>query len=125
MPRNFAWITKDRLAVNERPGGYAPNHRKIRRQEELLWLRARQFDRIASLLPSSHNLHAYDELLLHQDELGDRVMGVVAGYLRWSGILPGEPKAITIIEQLLKWQIGSAGRVIVTIASELPMPEMQ
>ena len=158
VPRNFTWIIKDRLAVSERPGGYAPNHRKVRRQEELLWLRAQGFDRIVSLLGSSHNLHAYDELhltwshfplvsgydseevlralypslhdwlrkgevvLIHQDELSDRLMGVVAGYLRWSGIMPDGPRAIAVVEQILKRQMGSVGRVLVTIVSELPPP---
>ena len=35
-PRYFAWIIKDQLAVSERPGGYARNHRRVRRQEETL-----------------------------------------------------------------------------------------
>ena len=64
VPRNFTWIIKDRLAISERPGGYAPNHRRVRRQEELLWLRAQGFDRVVSMLSSSHNLHAYDEFHL-------------------------------------------------------------
>ena len=37
-PRGFCWIIKDRLAASERPGGFARNHRKVRRQEELIWL---------------------------------------------------------------------------------------
>ena len=61
-PRFFCWIIKDQLAISERPGGYARNHRKVRRQEEILWLRGEGFTRVVSLLPSSHNLHAYDEL---------------------------------------------------------------
>ena len=61
-PRFFAWIIKGQLAVSERPGGYARNHRKVRRQEEILWLRGEGFTRMVSLLPSPHNLHAYDEL---------------------------------------------------------------
>jgi hypothetical protein len=158
VPRNFAWIIKDRLAVSERPGGYAPSHRKIRRQEELLWLKAQGFDRVISLLSSSHNLHAYGEfqlasshfplsqsgdadaertlaelfpamhdwlragerILVHQDELGDRIMGVVAGYIRWSGILPDGPRAITVVEQILSRQMGSAGRRLVAIVDTLP-----
>ena len=40
-PRFFAWIIKGHLAVSERPGGYARNHRKVRRHEEILWLRGR------------------------------------------------------------------------------------
>ncbi|MGO9583982.1 MAG: hypothetical protein ACLP36_14405 [Acidimicrobiales bacterium] len=156
VPRNFCWIIKDHLAVSERPGGYAPNHRKVRRQEELLWLRAQGFTRVVSLLGSTHNLHAYEELglewsrfpmpapsetrnvlaelypslhgwlrngerlLLHQEELGDSVMGVVAGYLLWSEILSDGPRAITAMEQLLRRQMGTVGRMIVAAVDELP-----
>ena len=60
-PRGFCWIIKDRLAASERPGGFARNHRKVRRQEELIWLRVNGFTHIVSLLDSPHNLHAYDE----------------------------------------------------------------
>ena len=60
-PRNFTWIIRDHLALSERPGGFAPNHRKVRRNEELLWLRAQGFTQIVSLLPSPHNLHAFDD----------------------------------------------------------------
>lgn len=161
VPRNFAWIIQDRMAVSERPGGYAPSHRKVRRQEELLWLRAQGFDRVISLLSSSHNLHAYGEfnlawshfplsqtvdadaestlaelypamyewlragerILVHQDELGDRIMGVLAGYIRWSGILPDGPRAITVVEQILSRQMGSAGRRLVAMVDNLPRAE--
>src|SRR5438445_13702945 len=61
-PRNFAWVIKDHLAVSERPGGYARTHRRVRRQEEIIWIREQGFNRIVSLLASPHNLHAYDEL---------------------------------------------------------------
>jgi hypothetical protein len=159
VPRNFCWIIKDHLAVSERPGGYAPNHRKVRRHEELLWLRAQGFTRVVSLLASTHNLHAYNELhlewsrfpmpavtdtrdvlselypslhgwlrsgervLLHQEELGDCVMGVVAGYLLWSEILPDGPRAITAMEQLLRRQMGTVGRTIVSVVDEVPSLE--
>jgi hypothetical protein len=154
-PRFFDWIIKGQLAVSERPGGYARNHRKVRRHEEILWLRNEGFTRIVSLLPSPHNLHAYDEhdvvsshlpfgphddptvvlpdlyiaiktwlgenerILIHQEELNDRLMGVVAGYLRWSGLVPSGPKAITIVEQILHRQMGPDGRQIVAVAPEL------
>src|SRR5438105_13490175 len=61
-PRNFVWIIRDQLAASERPGGYGRNHRKVRRQEEIIWLREQGFNRVVSLLPSQHNLYAYDEL---------------------------------------------------------------
>jgi len=60
-PRGFTWVIKDRLAASERPGGFSRNHRKVRRQEELIWLSGSGFTRVLSLLDSPHNLHAYDE----------------------------------------------------------------
>lgn len=62
VPRNFTWIIQDRLAVCERPGGYGANHRKVRRHEEIIWLREQGFTSVISLVPSSHNLHNYDEM---------------------------------------------------------------
>lgn len=155
-PRYFSWVIKGKLAVSERPGGYARNHRKVRRQEEILWLRGAEFSRIVSLLPSPHNLHAYDELgmiwthlpmpargevtpvvaelypllkawldagervLLHQDELDDRLIGLVAGYLRWSGILPSGPGAITVVERIVGRQMGPPGRELVALTPRIP-----
>lgn len=153
-PRNFAWILKDRLAISERPGGYARNHRPVRRQEEIVWLRAQGFTRIVSLLSSPHNLHAYDEfelawshlplapgvdarcledlyqhleawlaagerLLVHQEELGDHVMGVAAGYLLWTGMLGSGPQAIAGLEQIVRRQMGPPGRELVATVTVL------
>jgi hypothetical protein len=154
-PRNFTWVIKDRLAMSERPGGFAPNHRKVRRQEEIIWLQVQGFTRVVSLLPSSHNLQAYEEkemasmhfplpaagdargilgdvyremherltggerVLVHQEELGDRVTGVVAGYLLWSGRLPSGPQAITVLEHMTGHPMGPSGRELVAFAGEL------
>ncbi|MGH8919400.1 MAG: hypothetical protein ACRDZY_07100 [Acidimicrobiales bacterium] len=157
-PRFFSWIIKDGLAISERPGGYARNHRKVRRHEEILWLRSEEFTRVVSLLPSTHNLHAYDELdmpwshvpfgphddpatvlpdlycqlrdrlaageriLVHQEEVNDRLMGVVAGYLRWCGMVPSGPKTIAVVERLVQRQMGPAGRELVAVAPQLSGP---
>jgi hypothetical protein len=158
QPRNFAWILKGRLAVCERPGGYGANHRRVRRQEEIIWIREQSFTCVVSLIPSPHNLHNYDELgvvwehipfganddaasvlvrlystlssqlaaggklLVHQDELGDRVSGAMAGYLIWSGVVPIAPQATSIVERLLQRQMGPYGRDLVALAGRLPRP---
>ena len=158
-PRNFTWVIRDRLAISERPGGFAPNHRRVRRNEEIIWLRAQGFTRVVSLLPSPHNLAAYDEqglacvhfpmppsgdvrgvlgdvfrwlhgeittgerVLVHQDELGDRVMGVAAGYLVWSARLPDAPQATTVVERLIGHPMGPAGRELVALSVDLAPPE--
>ena len=149
-PRNFTWIIKDHLAVSERPGGFAPNHRRVRRQEEIIWLRVQGFGRVISLLPSPHNLAAYDDeglawahyplertgdprpvlaacyhdidaslaaglrILMHQDELGDRLMGVVAGYLVWSDRITNQPQAVALVEHFVGHAMGEPGRELLS-----------
>src|SRR3954451_9642336 len=159
QPRNFSWVVKDKLAVCERPGGYGANHRRVRRQEEIIWIREQGFKLVISLIPSPHNLHNYDELgvkwihrpfgpheepavfmaeflpdlrrlladghklLLHQDELGDRLCGLIAGFLLWTGTVDTGPRTISITERLVHRQLGPIGRQMVTVAAALPPPE--
>lgn len=153
-PRNFHWVLTDRLAVCERPGGYGANHRKVRRQEEIIWVRENNFSCVISLISAPHNLHNYDELgvvwrhrpvpdddisifqkafynelkmllgrgeriLMHADELGDRVCGLVAGYLLWSGLVESAPRTVAVIEQLTQRQLGPLGREMVASAAAL------
>jgi hypothetical protein len=155
QPRNFAWILKDKLAVCERPGGYGTNHRRVRRKEEILWIREQGFSVVISFIPSPHNLHNYEELgmpwrhrpfastddprmflqavlpelrqlmadhqkvLVHQDELSDRVSGTMAAFLVWTGAVTEAPEAVTIVERLVHRQLGPLGREMVGIALEL------
>ena len=155
-PRNFRWVMKDVLAVCERPGGYGANHRRVRRQEEIIWVREQGFSPVISVIPSPANLHNYDELgvkwlhrpygnhddhaqflalflpelkgllaaghkvLIHAEELSDRLCGVIAAYLVWTGLVPAGPKAISFTERLLERQLGPLGRELVTVALTLP-----
>jgi hypothetical protein len=145
--------------MSERPGGFAPHHRRVRRQEEIIWLRVQGFTRIVSMLPSPHNLQAYEQgdvasahfpipatgdsrealsdlfdqleewlgtderVLIHQEELGDGVVGVVAGFLLWSGRIPAGPQAIAVAERLSSRQLGPPGRELVSQASSLKRRE--
>lgn len=156
QPRNFSWVMKDRLAVSERPGGYGANHRRVRRQEEIIWVREQGFTCVISIIPSPHNLHNYTELdvtwrhrpygvheepgpyladlfpelrqlltggakvLLHGDELGDRISGIIAGYLLWTKLVPNGPEASSLVERLLHRQIGPIGRELMAVAQALP-----
>ncbi|MEZ5321255.1 MAG: hypothetical protein R2698_04100 [Microthrixaceae bacterium] len=154
-PRHFHWIIEDRLAVCERPGGFGPNHRKVRRQEEIIWIREHGFDPVVSLIQAPHNLHNYDEFdvkwlhrpipspdeypsylrslyseiqrlissgnksLFHYEELGDRLVGVMAGYLVWSGLVPEQPAAVFTLEQITSRELAPSGREIVAAAARL------
>jgi len=151
-PRNFTWVIKDRLGAGERPGGFARNHRKVRRQEELIWLNVNNFTHVVSLLDSPHNLHAYDEasiayvhvplgphdelaprllaiyaaiakllddpaekIYVHHEEFGDRLLGVIAGYLLFARLVANGPHAISVVEKLTSRSLGAAGREIVAV----------
>lgn len=151
-PRMFCWIIQDRLAISERPGGYGRSHRKVRREEELIWLKREGFTRILSLLDSPHNLAAYEDaeieydrvplgepdeeserlvpvyesiarlldvpeskILVHHEDVGDRVLGAVAGYLLYTGAVGSGPHAVAIVEKLTGRELGAAGRGVVAI----------
>jgi hypothetical protein len=54
------WIIPRRLAASERPGGQGKVHRRVRRDEELTWIKHSPITRVLSLLGSAHNLDAYE-----------------------------------------------------------------
>ena len=152
-PRGFRWIITERFGVCERPGGYGAGHRRVRRLEEIIWLRRNEIDLIVSLTAIPYNLRDYDEqslayvhlplldsgdserlgeilhtihdhiaserVVLHHDSIGDRLSGVVAGYLLWSGLVDSGPEAITIAEQILERELGPMARELVAVAGEL------
>jgi len=60
-----------------------------------------------------------ERVLVHQDELGDRVTGTMAGFLLWSGRLGSGPQAIAVLERLVGRQLGAAGRDLVAQAELL------
>ena len=147
-PRGFTWVYKGILAVSERPGGSTAVHRRVRRDEELLWLKHQGFARVVSILPVMQNMDAYLEhglsashyalrggpqqrevleacyldlansmrlhvaVLLHSDDVSDRLLGVLAGYLVWSRKVETGPAAIALIERLFRRSLGPEGREI-------------
>ena len=145
---------KDKLAICERPGGYGENHRRVRRQEEIIWLRENGFGCVVSIIPAPHNLHNYDELgvtsrhrpftgedlepwlrsfyrelndllkagtkvVVHGEEVGDRLVGIMGGYIRWAGLVDDDTKAITITERLAGRQLDPFARNVILIAPSL------
>ena len=100
QPRNLIWIITDRLAVCERPGGYGPQHRKVRRVEELIWIRRNDFKRVISIIPANHNLHNYEELVVpwvHEP---------------YGGAEEGPRRLVQVIEKLIALTL-DGGRIIV------------
>lgn len=151
-PRMFTWVIQDRLAGSERPGGFSRNHRKVRRSEELIWLKHQGFTHVLSLLDSPHNLAAYEEaeipyvhlplgrpdellehvvpvydqlgvwfddpaerVLVHHEEFGDRVVGVLGGFLYYLGLVDSGPHAIQLTERLTNRKLGAEGREVIAL----------
>lgn len=153
-PRHFTWILKDKLAICERPGGYGENHRRVRRQEEIIWIRENGFNYAISIIQAPHNLHNYEELnlpyrhrpfkgderdvwlsafyhevhellragnklIIHGEELGDRIVGIMGGYIRWAGLVDEDTKAIEVTERLTGRQLDPWARDVVMVSSQL------
>jgi hypothetical protein len=154
-PRNLTWIIKDKLAVCERPGVYGDNHRRVRRQEEIIWLRENNFGCIISINPAPHNLHNYEELnvtyrhrpmhaiddldpwlrafygdihgllrdnvkvMVHLDEVSDRLIGLMGGYIRWSGLIDDPSQAIMLTERIGGRQLDPQSRELIMRVHEI------
>lgn len=155
-PRGFTWVYRGILAVSERPGGSTAVHRRVRRDEELLWLKHQGFGRVVSILPVMQNLDAYHQhglsashyalrggpqqrevlaacyrdlsqsmksnvaVLLHSDDVSDRLLGVLAGYLVWSQKVETAPASIALIERLFRRSLGPDGREVLMNLPEGP-----
>lgn len=68
-PRDFTWVIQGRLAVSERIGGYGFQHRRVRREEEIAWLKNAGITSVLSLLQGNQNISAYENAgfaTLHQ-----------------------------------------------------------
>ena len=147
--------SKDKLAVCERPGGYGDNHRRVRRQEEIIWLRENGFGCVISIVPAPHNLHNYEELglpylhrpftgvddlgiwlksfytelngllegstkvIVHNESVDDRLIGILGGYIRWSGMVDDPSTAINLTERIAKRQLDPFAREVILMAHEL------
>ena len=154
-PRNFTWILKDKLAICERPGGYGDNHRRVRRQEEIIWIRENGFGCLISIIAAPSNLHNYEELgvayrhrpltgaddldaylkvlypemrdlidsgvkvVVHGEEVGDRLLGVMGGFIRWSGLVEDGSQAITVSERIAGHQLDPSARALILRVHEL------
>ncbi len=46
-----------------------------------------------------------NKLLVHGEELGDRLVGIMGGYIRWSGLVEDDTKAIEVTERLTGRQL--------------------
>ena len=56
-----------------------------------------------------------EKLFVHHEEFGDRLLGVLAGYLIYAGLVNSGPHALSIMEKLTAKSLGAEGREIVAV----------
>jgi hypothetical protein len=56
-----------------------------------------------------------EKLFIHHEEFGDRLLGVMGGYLLYAGLVDRGTHAIAVIEKLTGRSIGSLGREIIAV----------
>jgi len=76
-------------------------------------------DRLQTIYSTLSKQVATQRVLMHRDSIGDRLTGLVAGYLLWTGLVAGATNAIAVTEQLLAQELRPTARQIVTMAMEL------
>lgn len=59
-PRGFTWVIAGKLAVSERIGGHGFQHRRVRREEEIIWIKEAGITTVLSFLPGHQNQAAYE-----------------------------------------------------------------
>lgn len=64
-PRGFKWVIAGRLAISERVGGYGFQHRRVRREEEIIWLAEQGVNTVVSLMSGNQNQAAYEGATLN------------------------------------------------------------
>lgn len=103
-PRGFKWVIAGRLAISERIGGYGFQHRRVRREEEIIWISDQGINTVVSLMPGNQNQAAYEGATFRffhypiEDDLEsserDEVFGILDEAL-------GEPGASVLVHREL------------------------
>ena len=59
------------------------------------------------------------QVLLHKEEVGERLCGLMAAYLLWAGMVPTGPQVTALAERIFQQRLGPHGRELVEIAVEM------
>ena len=56
-------------------------------------------------------------MIVHNQEVGDRIIGITGGYIRWSGLVEDSSQAIMISERIAEHQLDPFARKVILIAT--------
>jgi hypothetical protein len=77
-----------------------------------MWLKA-FYTEIHALLESNQ------KIIVHNENVDDKLVGIMGGYIRWSGLVEDPSQAITVIERIAGRQLDPFGREVILMADEL------
>jgi hypothetical protein len=70
--------------------------------------------------PELHQLLADGvKVVVHGEEVGDRIMGIMGGYIRWAGLVEEPTQAIQVTERLAGRALDPFARSIILRAADL------
>ncbi|MET0578482.1 MAG: hypothetical protein ABW122_07470, partial [Ilumatobacteraceae bacterium] len=64
-------------------------------------------------------LKANVKVIVHGEEVGDRIVGIMGGYIRWAGLVDDDTQAITVTERLAGRQLDPFARNLILTAPKL------
>ena len=59
------------------------------------------------------------KILVHAEEVGDRIIGIMGGYIRWSGLVDDASQAIIITERIAGQQLDPFARELILRVHDL------
>jgi len=101
QPREFTWVIARHLAVSERIGGYGFQHRRVRREEEIAWLRHEGVNAVLSLLEGNQNVAAYEAagMSAFREALPDLEPEGVTRVFRTMSRILAKPKTVLLVHR--------------------------
>ena len=87
-------------------------HRPFTGEDLALWLKA-FYTELHALLDAGV------KVIVHNEEVGDRIIGIMGGYIRWSGLVEDSSQAIMITERIAERQLDPFAREVILMAHTL------
>ncbi len=102
-PRAFTWVIKGRLGVCERIGGHGIQHRRVRREEEIVWLRnVAKINTVVTLLAGGQNVANYQEAgftVFHEPLVGEYEQEDVARVFRTLDAALADRESVVLVHR--------------------------
>jgi hypothetical protein len=75
---------------------------------------------LGNLYPEMHRLMASGgKIVMHGEEVGDRLVGLMGGFIRWTGMVTDGPQCTALIERIAGRQLDPFGRSLIGIGADL------